>query len=89
MSQVFTSRVSGDAIHSLLVSEDVGFEFFELDATGVVFVDYLEEWVDVLSFDGNLKFGDEVGYFVDCEVPALIQIKVIEDLLDEGGVASC
>ena len=88
MSQVFTSRVSGDAFQCCSFTENVGFEFVVFDSSGVVHVHDLEEWVDVLSFDRDLKLRDEICHFVDCEVAALIQIEVIEDLLQEAWFAA-
>ena len=46
----------------------------------------LEEWVDILSFNRNLKFSDKIGNFVDSKVTTLIQIEVIENLFEEGRV---
>ena len=48
----------------------------------------LEEWVDILSFNRNLKFSDQIGNFVDSKVTALIQIEIIENLFEEGRVLS-
>jgi hypothetical protein len=62
------------------LAKDVGFEFVVFNATAVVFVDDLEEGVNVLSLNGNLKFGDEVCHFVDGKVTALVQIEIVEDL---------
>ena len=48
----------------------------------------LEEWVDILSFNRNLKFSDQIGNFVDSKVTTLIQIEIIENLFEEGRVLS-
>ena len=69
-------------------AENVSLEFVVLDATGVVFVDHLEEGVYILPLDRDLKLGDEVSDFVNSEVTALVQVEVVEDLAEEGGVAS-
>lgn len=69
------------------LAEDVGFEFVVFNSSAVVFVDDLEEGVNVLSFNGNLELGDEVSHFVDGEVTTLVQIEVVEDLSKESRVA--
>ena len=69
-------------------AEDIGLKLFVFDATTVVFVDDLEEGVDELALDGDLQLRDEVGDLVDGEVTTLVEVKVVEDLLKEGGVAS-
>ena len=51
-------------------------------------VDHLEEWVDVLSLDRDLKFCNKVGDLVNGQVTALIQIEIIEDLLQESWILS-
>ena len=48
----------------------------------------LEEWVDILSFNRNLKYSDQIGNFVDSKVTTLIQIEIIENLFEEGRVLS-
>lgn len=73
---------------SLFASKDVSLKFFVLNSTGVVLVYHLEEWVDILSFNRNLKFSDQIGNFVDSKVTTLIQIEVIENLFEEGRVLS-
>ena len=84
MSLVFTSRVSGGIKYSsLLVVENVGFKLVVFNSSRVVDIDHLEEWIDVLSFDGDLELGNEVGHLVDGEVAALIQIEIVEDLSQE------
>ena len=88
MSQVFTSRVSGGCKHSLLVVEDVGLKFIVFDSARVVDVDDLEEWVDVLSLNGDLKFCNQVGHLIDRKMSTLIQIEIVEDLLEEGWVTA-
>lgn len=69
------------------LAENVGFEFVVFNSSAVVFVNNLEEGVDVLSLDGNLELGDEVSHFVDGKVTALVQIEVVEDLSKESRVA--
>ena len=69
------------------LAENVGFEFVVFNSSTVVFVNNLEEGVDVLSLDGNLELGDEVSHFVDGEVTTLVQIEVVEDLSEESRVA--
>lgn len=64
-------------------AEDVGFEFVVFNATRVVDVDHLEEWVDVLALNGDFKFGDEVRHFINSQVSTLIQIEVVKDLAKE------
>lgn len=73
---------------SALLVKNVGFEFIVFNSTRVVDVDHFEEWVDVFPFDGNLKLCNQVGHLIDCEMSTLIQIKVIEDLLEEFWVAA-
>ena len=73
---------------SLLIGQNVSFKLVVLNSTGVVHVDDLEEWVDVLSFDRNLKLCNEIGHLVNSQVTALIQIEIVEDLLEEGWVTT-
>ena len=73
---------------SLLVGQDVSFKLVVLNSSRIVDVDDFEEWVDVLSFDGNLKLCNEIGHLVNSQVAALIQIEIVEDLLEEGGVTT-
>lgn len=72
----------------LSFAENVSLEFIVFDATCVVFVDHLEEGVYILPLDRDLKLGDEVSDFVNSEVTALVEVEVVEDLAEEGGVAS-
>ena len=69
------------------LAEDVGFEFVVFNSSAVVFVDDLEEGVDVLSLNGNLELCDEVCHFVDGQVTTLVQIEIVEDLFKESRVA--
>ena len=73
---------------SLFAPKDVSLKFFVLDSTRVVLVYNLEEWVDILSFNRNLKLSDEVGNFIDSKVTTLVQIEIVEDLFEEGRVLS-
>ena len=73
---------------SLFATKDVSLKFFVLDSTRVVLVYNLEEWVDILSFNRNLKLSDEVGNFIDSKVTTLVQIEIVEDLFEEGRVLS-
>ena len=73
---------------SLFAPKDVSLKFFVFNSTGVVLVYNLEEWVDILSFNRNLKLSDEVGNFIDSKVTTLVQIEIVEDLFEEGRVLS-
>lgn len=80
-------RLRGEwALASISLAKDVGFEFFVLNASAIVLVDDLEEGVDVLALDRDLKLGDQVGHLVDGQEAALIQIKVAEDFLKQRRV---
>lgn len=67
----------------MALTEDVLLEFIVFDATRVVGVDHLEEWVDELALDGDLQLSDQVCDLVDSEVATLVQVEVVEDLLKE------
>lgn len=69
-----------------LVATDVGRELVKFNATRVIGVDDFEEGVDVLTLNANLKLGNQVGHFVNGEVPALVQVEVVENLFEEVGV---
>ena len=73
---------------SLLIGQDVSFKLVVLDSSRIVDVDDFEEGVDVLSFHRNLKFCNEIGHLVNSQVAALIQIEIVENLLEEGGVTT-
>jgi hypothetical protein len=70
------------------LAENVGFEFFVFNSATVVFINNLEEGVDVLPLDRDLELGDEVGGFVNSEVAALVQIEIVEDLSKESRVTA-
>lgn len=71
------------------MAEDVSLKLFVFNATGVVGIDDLEEWVNVLALNGNLQFCDEVGYFINGEVATLVEVEVAENLAEEVGVFTC
>ena len=78
MVYIYQSRA-----RSLALAEDVLLELIVLDPARVVRVDDLEEGVDELALDADLQLGDQVGHLVDRQVPALVQVEVIKDLLQE------
>ena len=69
-----------------LLAANVLLELVILDATRVVCINHLEEGVDELALNRNLQLSDKVGHLVDGQVTALVQVKVVEDLLQELGV---
>jgi len=70
------------------VAANVGFELFVLDSARVVGVDHLEEGVDVLALDGDLELGNKVGHLVDGQMAGVVEVKVVENLAQEGGVVT-
>jgi len=83
-----TAEFVSSQLNVLSLAEDVCLELIIFDAASVVFVDHLEEGVDVFPLNGDLKFGDEVCDFIDGEVTTLVKVKIVEDLAEEGGVSA-
>ena len=71
-----------------MIVENVSFKLFVFNSAGVVGVDNLEEGVDVLSLDRNLKLCNQVCHLINCKVSTLIQIEVAKDLLEEFWVTA-
>jgi len=83
-----TAEFVSSQLNVLSLAEDVCLELIIFDAASVVFVDHLEEGVDVFPLNGDLKFGDEVCDFIDGEVTTLVKVEIVEDLAEEGGVSA-
>lgn len=71
------------------MAEDISFKLSEFDASGVVFVNGLEEGVDVLAFDGDLKLGNQVSHLIDREMARLVQVEVTEHFFKRFRVFTC
>jgi len=65
------------------LTHDEGLELVVLNSSRVVLVDNLKEWIDVLSLDGDLQLGNEVGNLINGQVTTLVQIEIVEDFLEE------
>ena len=65
------------------MTHDEGLELVVLNSSRVVLVDNLKEWIDVLSLDGDLQLGNEVGNLINGQVTTLVQIEIVEDFLEE------
>ena len=66
-----------------LLAEDISLKLSVLNTARVVSIYNLEEGVDKLALNRNLQLCDEVGDLIDGEVTALVEVKVVEDLLEE------
>ncbi len=78
-----------DSVYSVILcftfvsTEDVSLEFVKLDGAGVVRVNDLEEWVDEFSLNRNSQFSNQISDLINGESFSSIQIKVIEDFLQQ------
>lgn len=68
------------------MAKNVSFKFREFNSSGVVFVNSLEERVDVLALDRDLQLGNQVSHFIDGEVARLVQVKVAKHFFKQFGV---